>query len=1011
MPAYVSGAAFFTRGFDTDMVKEDLLSQNDERQLSAMQQVIAFMTVGKDMSGLFNEVAALTSSTNVTIKRLAYLYLMENSLVQPEKAVLQAGTFVKDTLNDSPLVRGAALRTMTGLQLSVMNDFASGPVRRCLEDSEAYVRRIAVVGGLKQYCTSTSLGVDSGLLDQMIERLQDNNPSVVAAAVLALMELYHHNAPTRVLRAIAAARGHLLDLLDTATEWATYGLLEGVALSYDRSKVSESASVGNSQNTSMVRRPRGAAGASTALDDTDIANGSMLGASANNSSLRRRSRSDAFVRDFDDVAMRVLPYVSMANTAVVMAAIKVLAMGLWAASDESSGVTDSARGALDARFVPRIVRALLSLLQAPRFEMRYVALRNVLLFLSSPRFQPYFTRHLAAFLIKYEDPIYIKLEKLEVLVQLASEANGQQVLSELVVYAKESDVELVRRSIRSIGTLASALPSLSADCVKQLEVLIFTKVPHIVEAAAVVVQTVLRRYPGKFLDVIPTLCDALTVVKDVDSIAAVAWVIGEYPFYVTSVKDYVSFFLESFSTQPRLVQLAVLTALVKMHVRGSAKDSPMKKDDAARVLSAVETVLGLCTSGATTPDLRDRAFFYWRLLADDLPTAQRVLSREAQAIPHLTSAQERRARQDMIRDLGQLVSVLHRPLHVLFGSVGDNEDEDEDEPEDDEHAVDKELCEEAVGGSAEDASAAAAAGAGPSMDASGPGQSAAQIVLNSARAGGLAASLLPPSRSLPPEGSPTSSSSAGAGAAFNLRNMVATNAFTVVLSHDIANGVEVGMKWGQMGSKLVLSCRFQLHSGPDYVHHARVTNLQMNWNMFGIGVSQIFPTTNLEPDDKPAECGLIIAVNNQKRPTREVQVALEVEPIGVRYFLAPPIPPVLLLLPATGGCDVAVFVEQFKAFAGPTWRMPPQVSPVRCDAARLTANVMRVLSLSVAYRKEDPTQGFTSLFLYAETIARQRLLFELTVQNNVILLLTVRCEYAPVAAFFGEFVQHSLGTL
>jgi len=38
------------------------------------------------------------------------------------------------------------------------------------------------------------------------------------------------------------------------------------------------------------------------------------------------------------------------------------------------------------------------------------------------------------FFVKYNDPIYVKLEKLDIMIRLASQANIAQVLSELKEY-------------------------------------------------------------------------------------------------------------------------------------------------------------------------------------------------------------------------------------------------------------------------------------------------------------------------------------------------------------------------------------------------------------------------------------------------------------------------------------------------------------------------------------------------------------------------------------------------
>ena len=54
---------------------------------------------------------------------------------------------------------------------------------------------------------------------------------------------------------------------------------------------------------------------------------------------------------------------------------------------------------------------------------------------------------LQVFFCKYNDPIYVKLEKLDIMIALASERNIDQVLLELKEYATEVDVDFVRKVI------------------------------------------------------------------------------------------------------------------------------------------------------------------------------------------------------------------------------------------------------------------------------------------------------------------------------------------------------------------------------------------------------------------------------------------------------------------------------------------------------------------------------------------------------------------------------------
>ena len=81
-----------------------------------------------------------------------------------------------------------------------------------------------------------------------------------------------------------------------------------------------------------------------------------------------------------------------------------------------------------------------------------MALRNInLIVQKSPQVLMHSVKH---FFIKYNDPIYVKVEKLEIMVKLAYNKNVEKVLQELKVYASEIDIDFVRRAVRAIGRVA-----------------------------------------------------------------------------------------------------------------------------------------------------------------------------------------------------------------------------------------------------------------------------------------------------------------------------------------------------------------------------------------------------------------------------------------------------------------------------------------------------------------------------------------------------------------------------
>lgn len=92
------------------------------------------------------------------------------------------------------------------------------------------------------------------------------------------------------------------------------------------------------------------------------------------------------------------------------------------------------------------------------------------------------------FFCKYNDPSYVKLEKLDIMVKLATEKTIDTLLSELKEYASEVDYDFVKRAIRAIGQCAIKIDSAGEKCVNVLLDLIGTRVSYVVQEAIIVIK-------------------------------------------------------------------------------------------------------------------------------------------------------------------------------------------------------------------------------------------------------------------------------------------------------------------------------------------------------------------------------------------------------------------------------------------------------------------------------------------------------------------------------------------
>jgi vesicle coat complex subunit len=254
-------------------------------------------------------------------------------------------------------------------------------------------------------------------------------------------------------------------------------------------------------------------------------------------------------------------------------------------------------------------------------EVQYVALRNIDLLLQK---QPdILSKEMRVFFCKYNDPPYLKLQKLEIMVRIANEKNMDQLLAELKEYAMEVDMDFVRRAVRAIGQVAIKIEEASEKCVNTLLDLINTKVNYVVQEAVVVIKDIFRKYQG-YEGIIPTLCQCIDELDEPNARAALIWIVGEYAEKISNAGDILGGFVDGFNeefTQVRMssiliamlyaehtlqVQLQILTAVVKLF---------LKKPDQSQGL--VQKVLQAATAENDNPDIRDRAYVYWRLLSSD----------------------------------------------------------------------------------------------------------------------------------------------------------------------------------------------------------------------------------------------------------------------------------------------------------------------------------------------------------------------------------------------------------
>ncbi|KAH9450921.1 hypothetical protein Pst134EA_017532 [Puccinia striiformis f. sp. tritici] len=308
-------------------------------------------------------------------------------------------------------------------------------------------------------------------------------------------------------------------------------------------------------------------------------------------------------------------------------------------------------------FVKQIMRKMappLVTLVSSAPEVQWVALRNINLILQ--RRPDILQNEMRVFFCKYNDPAYVKVEKLDIMVKLVTEKTVDTLLSELKEYASEVDVEFVRKAVRAIGQCAIKIDDAAERCVNVLLDLISTRVTYVVQEAIIVIKDIFRKYPSRYEGIIPTLCANLDDLDEPESKASLIWILGDYAEKIDNADEILATFLDTFVDDPFPVQLQTLTAIVKLF---------LKKPEGAQ--SLVQKVLSLATKSSDSPDIRDRAYIYWRLLSTDPEATKRVVLKARPMISLQSSLVSPALLEELIDEISTLASVFHKPAETFIG--------------------------------------------------------------------------------------------------------------------------------------------------------------------------------------------------------------------------------------------------------------------------------------------------------------------------------------------------------
>ena len=136
----------------------------------------------------------------------------------------------------------------------------------------------------------------------------------------------------------------------------------------------------------------------------------------------------------------------------------------------------------------------------------------------------------------------------------------------------------------------------------------------------IVTRDLMRKYKGRSLELLKKIDqDFINGVSDSEGRSAILFIIGEFCTHIKNSTELITPFVENFNDQEcnNRVKLQILNTVVKNFV-----NKPEESEELVKVClqkGAEET---------ENPDVRDRAYIYWRLLENDPDIAKEMVTTE-----------------------------------------------------------------------------------------------------------------------------------------------------------------------------------------------------------------------------------------------------------------------------------------------------------------------------------------------------------------------------------------------
>eukprot|EP00760_Papus_ankaliazontas_P028029 PhM_4_TR3491/c0_g1_i1/m.98510 len=588
-----------------NQLRDPVIERDNQRRRDVLKKVIAIMTLGVDTSGLFTEMILACATKDLVQKKMVYFYLCSHAEHNSEIAILAINTLQKDCKDESPLVRGLALRALSSLRLPSIVEYLVPILKGAFTDVSPYVRKTAVLASAKLYKSSPDTFHSMNIMDKLYGMIRDHDGIVCTNAIVVLQEVLRleDKGGIQLNKNIVY---FLLNRLRDLNEWQVCLILQ-TCLAY----VPESEDEMFDMMNLLEERLRGS------------------------------------------------------NSAVILAS-----------SHFFLNLTQNVP-LVHRQVYERLREPLLTIMATAPVESSYVCLAHIKLLVQ--RDPSVFTSHYKDFFCRFNEPSFIKALKLDVLVAIAAESNAKEILSELVAYTQDVQVEVVRKTVRAMCSVGMKVESTAKAVVQYFLDFLTEEAADVIRAETMVaLKDFLRKYqrPETIAPFFPVLVNyykaAQFIGEESETKVSLVWILGEFGDQIDASPYILEAFIDRFAEEPAEVRLEVLTSAMKLFFKRPGEVQKM-----------LGRLLDTAISDFSHADVHDRALLYYRLLMKDPHLASTVVSKRQKLVKYVEEGSHPPEVKDkLFEEFNTLAVVFERPSDrfiVVGGDMLGFDDEDDDE--------------------------------------------------------------------------------------------------------------------------------------------------------------------------------------------------------------------------------------------------------------------------------------------------------------------------------------------